>query len=515
MASTPRLSALRSNPSPVKRVADAFEGHPLRWSMLFVLPFLALLFVKALRTPMWLDEFYTFWIAGQPSISASISAVREGCDNAPPLYAILVKFLQHVLGPTPLALRLPSFLGFCLMGACAFSFLRRRLGPLYAALGVLIVVSSTYPFATEGRSYGLTLGCVALALFSWQAAAEGRRRTVALSVLLLSLAFAISLQYYAVFVLVPLGLAELSRWFIRRKIDVPVFLALLLSPAVLLLHLSLIQAGRAFVGHFWQKGSLADIPLFYRNGLSDATLWAPFAVVLLAAYLLIPGTADSEENNTYSGLRAYEWVAVLVLALLPATGIPVSMLAIGIGRSEYFMPALLGLGMLISAALLRIARGRALAPLALVLALSVWLGTHGFYQALHANRLKYAGGLQKALAGLPAEPTSIFIANPLAFVELWYYGGPELHQRVFTVASPEIELREASHDTVARMWLAIIRHVAIPVLPYDSFVQSRRRFYLAADPGDHLPWLLLRSGYHVQPLKPDLFLVDAPTASAR
>ena len=253
----------RNIPTALERISNEFERRPIRWSLPFVLPFLGLLLVKACRMPMWLDEFYTFWIAGQPSISSSIAAVREGCDNAPPLYAIIVGVLQHSLGKTLLALRLPSFLGFCLMLGCTFAFLRRRLGALYGALGVLMAASSTYTFATEGRAYGLALGCIALGLFCWQAAADGRSRRLALAGLLLSMAMAISLQYYALFVLVPLGLAEFGRQFSQRKADFPVVLALTLAPLALVPHLPLIRAGRVYVQHFWQKGSLADIPVFY------------------------------------------------------------------------------------------------------------------------------------------------------------------------------------------------------------------------------------------------------------
>jgi len=494
--------------SVLERLTNAFERRPLRWSLLFVLPFLALLLVKAMLMPMWLDEFYTLWVAQQPSISSSIDAVREGCDNAPPLYALIVKFFQRTIGETPLALRLPSFLGFCLMLGCTFVFLRRRLGNLYAAMGVLISASSTYSFATEGRPYGLTLGCIALALLCWQVAADGYRRPLALAGLLIGMAMAISLHYYAVFVLIPLGLAELSREVSRRRVDLPMVFVLLLSPLILILHLPVILAGRVFVENFYKKGSLADIPLFYRGALSDATLWVPLAVFLLAISLILPCGADNvPEQKGRPGFRHYELVGAFALAFLPVFAIPAAHIVIGIARAAYFFPAMLGIAMIFSAVLFRLERGRLLVPLALVVALSGWLGAHALYQAADAPRLRYAGALPQMLKGIPSDPAPILVPSPHAFVELWYYGDPQIRRRVMSTAN------DSGQDTVSRMWLAIIRRVSVPVLPNDSFLQSTPRFILADAPGSSLAWTFVHSGYRVTPLEQaGLFIVESTAA---
>src|SRR2546423_387479 len=121
---------------------------------------------------MWLDEFFTLFVSQQPSIAESVRAVREGCDTAPPLYAILAKFARSVFRLPALSLRVPSFAGFCLASFCIFGFLKRRVGVYYGVAAILVFALCGYGYATEGRAYGLCLGFLTLALRCWQAAAE-------------------------------------------------------------------------------------------------------------------------------------------------------------------------------------------------------------------------------------------------------------------------------------------------------------------------------------------------------
>jgi len=226
---------------------------------------------------------------------------------------------------------------------------------------------------------------------------------------------------------------------------------------------------------------------------------------------MIPGSADTQEQDAHPGLRPYELVSAIALALLPVIGIPAARVAIGVARGEYFFPALLGLAMIIPAVLFRVERGRILAPLALVAALAVWLGTHALYEAAGANRLRYAGALQQALVGIAPDPAPIFVPSPHAFVELWYYGDPQTRRRVVSAASSKLELL-AGHDTVSRMWLAINRRVSVPVLAFDSFLHSTPRFFLAEGPDNGWSWFFVRAGYHVKPLdQPGIYLVEALT----
>lgn len=489
------------------QVGQALERNPAPYLLLAGLPLIALLLVRLVRQPMWLDEFYTCFIAWQPSIAESIKAVKEGCDASPPLYPILVKLGHYIFGWSLLALRLPSFLGYCLMTVCVYAFLRRRLGALYAATAALLAALCTYPLATEGRPYGIALGCISLALLCWQAAADGRRRTLSLVGLTSSMAAAIALHYYSVFVLIPLVLAEASRWVFSQRRDLPVLAALVLSPLVLIPHLPLLTVARHFVARIYDTGSWATIPDYYRN-IQDLSLWIMGAVVIVGASQIFFRQSEINQESVYPGLLRHEWVACLSLALLPAIAIPIALKAIGVARAAYFFPASVGIALLFAATLFTVARGRALPALALMIAVGGWLGSHSARDAITAPRLRYAAEVQQELQNIPADPPPILVASPFAFVELWQYGDPTIRRRVFTIVSVELEMLDG-HDTVSRGWLALIRRVSIPVIPLDQWVASQRPFLLAtAEASKHVQDFFNDHGYRLQLLKPDIYLVE-------
>ncbi|HEX8984902.1 MAG TPA: hypothetical protein VF767_05720, partial [Bryobacteraceae bacterium] len=132
-------------------IESAFERHPWRWVTAFLLLFLAVSVAQDLRNRMWIDELYTLYTAHQPTGSQVIKAIREGCDGAPPLYALIVHALGPVFGIAELGVRLPSTLGFCAMCAALFALLHRRFPALYAAAGMLLAANSLLYFSTEGR----------------------------------------------------------------------------------------------------------------------------------------------------------------------------------------------------------------------------------------------------------------------------------------------------------------------------------------------------------------------------
>ena len=116
-----------------------------------------------------------------------------------------------VVKPEALALRLPATLGYCAMVLCLMAFCRRRLPAVYAFVAALFACDALLFNSTEGRGYGIVLGCAAGALLCWQMAAEGRRRALTVTLLAFCLALMTALHYYAIFFPVPLAVAEIVR----------------------------------------------------------------------------------------------------------------------------------------------------------------------------------------------------------------------------------------------------------------------------------------------------------------
>ena len=186
----------------------SLEKHFWRWASLFTLIFLACSIARDMRTKFWFDELFTLYIAKL----ASPQEIINHNDLSPPLYLIIAHFLLPIVQNDALAIRLPATLGYCAMILCLMAFCRRRLPAAFAFAASLLAFESTLYYATDGRAYGLVLGCAAGALLCWQMAAEGRRRGWAIAALAVCLTLMVALHYYAIFFLVPLFLAEVVRW---------------------------------------------------------------------------------------------------------------------------------------------------------------------------------------------------------------------------------------------------------------------------------------------------------------
>jgi hypothetical protein len=185
------MAVAQPTPRPVwgatlrlREVSDWLEekstAYAWHWAGVFFAIVILVSLVRATHARMWIDELYTYYSSHQPSAAAVVNCLLDGCDGAPPAYALIVRWLQPVLGTGVLDLRVPALAGFCLMCVCVFLFVRRRLPAIYAGLAMLFACDSTLYFATEGRAYGLVLGLVALSLLLWQIAADGRHRVPSL-----------------------------------------------------------------------------------------------------------------------------------------------------------------------------------------------------------------------------------------------------------------------------------------------------------------------------------------------
>ena len=141
-----------------------------RWLVLVVAVCLAfglraLLLVDA--TGLWSDELYSVGKSFQPSFSSLLAMLRE--DTHPPAYYVLLWFWGHLVGQSPVSLRLLSWLAY-LAGGLVMVRQAMALGQSgtrakVAAIAALLAFCSPYPirFAIEGKSYALLVLLLALA----------------------------------------------------------------------------------------------------------------------------------------------------------------------------------------------------------------------------------------------------------------------------------------------------------------------------------------------------------------
>ena len=125
----------------------------------------ALLLIDA--TALWSDELYSVGKSFQSSFGSLLAMLRE--DTHPPAYYALLWLWGHLVGQSPISLRLLSWLAY-LAGGLVMVRQAIALGPVVArvkvaAVAALLAFCSPYPirFAIEGKSYAVLVLLVALA----------------------------------------------------------------------------------------------------------------------------------------------------------------------------------------------------------------------------------------------------------------------------------------------------------------------------------------------------------------
>ena len=140
------------------------------------------------------------------------------------------------------------------------------------------------PYSSEGRGYGIVVGCAAAALLCWQLAIEGRHRNLMIALFALALALMTAMHYYALFFVFPFVVAEVLRWKTCKKLDWPLLVAMTPVALVLALHYPLISASAKFQKHYWSPVTWGTAYMM----LGDSWTWivvnfALFFLLLLAA----------------------------------------------------------------------------------------------------------------------------------------------------------------------------------------------------------------------------------------
>jgi hypothetical protein len=495
-----------------ERLASALERDFWKWAALFVGLWLICWIAQDLQLKMWNDEIFTLYVAQQGSPAAIVRGIKDGMDATPPLYPIIVSAILPFVRPDPLAVRLPATLGFGAMLLFVLAFCRRRMAAIYAFIAALLLIIECGFYATEGRSYGLVLGCAAGALFAWQAAAESKRRVLWIVLLSSCLAFATALHYYSIFLLLPLGLGELQRWREKKKLDGPMLLAMLPALVVLGVHYPFIATGKRYLIHFWRPGiaSWRQIPDFYLQYGA-----APVGVILVGLVALAMRSGAHDEADTrHQILPAHELLAVVTLGLTPIVAVSISRYTTHVFLARYTAWAMIGLAIL-AAAMLSACAGRARllrgAVLAVLLVLAAFREIHTLQEK---PVLRQGNAILRLLQTLPNGSEPILIAYNHAFMELSYYADPTLRERIVYPLDRSAELRYTGSDLDYLLLSGMRAHTALKIVNLEPFLKTNSDFLLAARPQDYLPQYLAGLGYRLTAISSDsgasVFSVQAP-----
>lgn len=475
----------------LRAARDSFEeGVLARWQAL-VLPAIAVLVYAAAivfsgARPLWHDELYTFYIAQAPSIGQMLHEIR--LDLNPPLEYLAVHGSMSVFGNSEYAARLPSMVAFFVASGCLYWLVKRRFSPGYGVLAVAVFWSTPFfYYATEARPYALVLAFFGIAMLAWIYRAESRHPKTALAVMAVAVCGMMLSHFFAVFYLLPLGLAELVRDYQRRKIDLPVWAALIFPIAIPFIYLSIMARyeASAFPHSFLARPG--TIFYFFHNTLAPES-WILLPVICFAVFI-----AFRRERRTDTSLLPNVFEAALIMGMI---AIPFAIVAVMIAthgsfNTRYAIPTGFAYGILLAFFTAIYTGANRLAAAVASCAVLGYVVLTGVLPAMHQYDARWQ--IQSsALAGVyPNLP--LVDASGLTFLEMDRYANPATVKRLYYLTDGAFALRYA-HATIFEGLTRVKRVFPIRanIAPYPQFVSKHRRFLALGTPGYPEDWLFRR-----------------------
>jgi hypothetical protein len=407
-----------------------------------------------------------------------------------------------------LALRLPSLLGFLLASLCLAGFVARRLPASYGLVAAVFPAATWfYYYAHEARPYAMMLGFAALTLYCWQWATSGNRPTVPFIGLAVGATGAVASHYYGVLVLFPIALGEMVRTVEIRRVDIRVWSALAFAVLPLLVILPLIEASRQSGESFWAPPRVRTMIDLYKN------LLRPAVAVLLVALLYMGlhrwqsvriGQPHLARTMIFP-MPLHEVVAAVGFALLPAIGLVLAILVTGAFTDRYFIPAVLGLAILLALTTFYVSAGRSSVAMLIAVLLLVEL-----VRIQSAELRKAEDGWQALsntvtlLRSVGSEDLPIVASELHTFLELSHHAPPDIASRLVYLADPAQARRLLGFASVDQGAIDLVGpwfHTNVE--PFKTFILSNRRFFVyGGKQGNMLNWIhreLEERGYLFEP----------------
>jgi len=474
-------------------------------------------FSRAQAKPFWYDELFTYYISQLPSMADIWKGLSAGLDQVPPLFFLLTRWSQDILGKDELGTRVPAILGMALMAGCVYRFLEKRSGAAAGFIAVLFVFLTLADYyVTEARPYGLLMGWCGLSLVCWQAAAEKPRSFWPIG-LALSLGAAVATHFYACLLFVPIMLGELVRSLTAKKIESRIWLALVAGAAPYFGFLPILRGARAVLAHYYSPPDSHSILIAYRDLLTPLATPAVAALIAAAFFIQRPRHSDPVASavDTTQPREAplHEIAALTGLALLPIIGWFVALIT-NAYVTRYVLPSVIGMGGLLAICVARAGKARSWLSPVLLLLLMVWFSGGELFDAWGALTGPSPQSIVLARHRMLVQAwklnVPIVITSPETFFEIGYYAPPGGPVNLVYLNDREAALRYLGNDTSEIDFPVMCKIARLNCQAYDDFVPSHPRFLMYRmhrSSGDWLIPKLLSQRTHVR------LLDTGPTAA--
>ncbi len=448
----------------------------------------------AATKPLWMDELFTMTVSSQPSLRALWAVLARAMDGQPPGFYAVERVVSAFIHNQEIALRLPAILAFPCTLVCVFVFVKKRSGEWIAFLCAFLLLSTILfqRYAVEARPYSMLMACIAFALVCYQ-----RLPSLFWTVMLgISLVLAQALHYYAVFAIVPFGLAEAVVLLRTRQFRWGVWLALACGVIPLVFFWPLLANFKAYYGaHYYGYASYVATSLPSSYGayfLTDSAFGAAVFVLAVAgvigSYLLLrPGTPSEGRSRDAD---VVEGILLLALVGLPIITFCLVKIAHGGMRDAYALSAVIGIAIALGCAL-SIARPLVIALFALFIFSSVGVREFIFWRATHSLQLASpTESVEKYVneRGYPDLPVVVY--GGFEYVSLAHYASPAFSKRLFCLIDEQKELEYQHADTFNKQVVVLRDYMPLQVRDFTEFTAAHPVFLLyGEEPGYGFSWL--------------------------
>jgi hypothetical protein len=461
--------------------------------------------------PLSIDEVVTQAICRQPNLQTIWQALSQGADGQPPLFYVIERSVAWLVPNEHIGYRLLSTLGFACTLTLLYVFVKTRNGtaPALVCASLLLATPLFTIYAAEARPYSLLTAFVAIALVCYQRAPT----PLWVAGMFISLFFACSIHYYAVFSLFPFFLAELTVVYQGKEIRLWVWVALLAAPIPLAISWPLLmQMKHLWAAHFFVAFSLRTLPLVYGWYFGELPAWgtalagAAF-VTVLATFSKTSQPGDPKVSPEKS---ASERVLVLGFILLPMLGYAVAKITHGPFVDRYFLPAILGIAAAVGYALGRVKpRGTMVAVIFVLLVIGVQ--ELGFWTSNrhHVVPAEQISPLASFADDVRRVDLPIVVSDFGIYLESWHYAPPGLRRRIMALADPASAVKYIGTDTSDQLAVALRPYVPVAVQDFAPFAAEHPVFLLYSTGSlfDWWPARLTHEGARLQ-----LLAVHGPAA---
>lgn len=476
---------------------NRFSGLVLIFLSGILLSILA--YIASIR-PFWFDEVLTAHLSSL-SLTELWRALRAVTDTNPPLFYLLVKILKTTIDSTELAIRIPALVGAFLFFLSIYCIVLKRSCATIALIAVLVPLTTIAPkYFIEGRPYGIVLGLAALSLLCWQHAAENHKRIIFLPGLALTLLAAISMQYYAGLIFIPIFIGELYRSARSKKIDYSILCCLFLGCLPLLFFYPLIQNLGSLLPGYWSKVNsiqsiVSSFAYIYARALIPFTV---LSILVFIHYIRSMNRIRQTDAITTPHWPTHEIVAAGTYLLLPVIGVIISAAGTGIFTARYALPGILGCSIFIAYLFFRLVSPKENYVLTISFIFLLLWASFSLYQLYNTTR--HAAKNRFDIAWLKQyEDFPIVFSDGLDYLPHAYYAADRLPLTPVYLYNPTAALASQGSDTNDKILYANAHFFPIAVSDPETFFAAQPEFIVIGSSGWLIP-LLKKQGANLKEL---------------